>query len=325
MAKPAVLLTEPIHPRYLRVLERGARIVRPRALDEQTLIATVSADDIAGIVIRTKGGVSEKLIRAAPHLKVIGRHGIGVEHIDIEAASRAGVWVVNTPLGSLHAVAEHTWSMILALAKNSIQGDPAVRVGDFKFRDRRKSLELAGKTIGIVGLGRIGTRVAEIARAFGMKILFNDILPLKDKQRRLHARRVSLRELLKRSDVVSVHTPLDASTRGLIGARELSWMRPHSLLINCARGAIVDTYAVAAALQSGKLGGAGIDVFVPEEPPLDHPLLKCENAVLSPHSAAQTPEANLNYGAVVEDVLRVLRGKRPLYPLNAVARHSNVE
>ncbi|HYF50320.1 MAG TPA: hydroxyacid dehydrogenase [Planctomycetota bacterium] len=317
--KPVVLLVEPIHPKYLALLEKSTRVVRPSAFDEDTLARTAAEHQVDAIVIRTKGSVTRKIIHASPRLKIVGRHGIGVDHIDIDAATKAGVWVVNTPAGSITAVTEHTWMMILALAKHAIGGDAATRQREYQFRDKNKSLELRGKTLGIIGLGRIGTRVAEAGvRGFGMKLLYTDIVRYTAKERRLGARKVSLKTLLSQSDVVSIHTPLDKSTRGMIGARELKWMQPHALLINCARGAIVDTVAVARALKARKLGGAGIDVFDPEIPPASHPLLKCENAILSPHSAAQTPEANLNYGAVVLDVLRVLQRKRPKFPLNVV-------
>ena len=320
-SRPVVLLAEKLHPHYLAKLERAVRVVRPENLDEATLARLAASERVDAIIIRTRGFVTKKIIRASPNLKIVGRHGIGAEHIDITAATRAGVWVVNTPEGSRIAVAEHTWAMILSLAKHGLAADRAVRGGDFEFRDRQKSLQLRGKTLGIVGLGRIGTTVAAMgARAFGMKILYTDILKFSSKEKRLRARRVSLRKLLESSDVISVHTPLDESTRGLIGNREVAWMRPTALLINCARGAIVDAVAVAKALKAGKLGGAGFDVFVPEPPPRKHPLLTCESAILSPHSAAQTLEANLGYAEVVDDVLRVLSGKRPKYPLNEVSK-----
>ena len=315
-----VLLVEKIHPKYLARLERGARVVRPDAFDEDSLAAICAAEAVDGIVIRSKGLVSQKIIAASPNLIVVGRHGIGIEHIDVDAATQAGVWVVSTPGASRVSVAEHTWSMILGLARRILPGDRAVRDGRYQFRDTHKALQLEGKTLGIIGLGRIGTTVAEIAvKAFGMNVVYSDLLSFPAKERRLKCRKMGLKPLLAKSDVVSIHTPLDESTRGLIGARELSWMRPHALLINCARGQIVDTYAVAGALEQGKLGGAGIDVFDPEEPPLDHPLLKSDKAILSPHFAAQTPEANLGYGAVVDDVLRIFAGKRPLWPVNALS------
>ena len=315
--KPTVLLVEKIHPKYLSLLERRTRVVRPQGYDEATLAALAAAEQVDAIVIRTKGCVTQKIIAASPRLKVVARHGIGVDHIDVAAATAAGVWVVNTPAGSRVAVAEHTWSMILALAKHTVAGDKAVREGHFGFRESSKSLQLEGKTLGILGLGRIGTTVATTAvRGFGMKVLYTDIVRYRAKERRLGAKKVRLRALLSRSDVVSVHTPLDESTRGMIGARELAWMKPAALLVNCARGAIVDAHAVGQALEAGRLGGAACDVFVPEEPPLDHPLLLSRRTVLSPHSAAQTPEANLAYAAVVEDVFRVLAGKRPVWPVN---------
>jgi D-3-phosphoglycerate dehydrogenase len=315
-----VLLTENIHPKYLKLLERRTHVVRPDGFDEESYAHIAAAEKIDAIVVRTKGRISERVIKASPNLKVIGRHGIGVDHIDIEAATRAGVWVVNTPAGSRISVAEHTWSMILGLARHITLADRAVRAGDYEQRERCKSLQLEGKTLGVIGLGRIGSTVGAIAvNGFGMKLLYTDIVAYPKLEKKLRACRVSLKQLLKNSQVVTIHTPLDDSTRGIIGAAELKLMRPDSLLINCARGAIVDTLAVARALENGKLGGAGIDVFEPEVPPPDHPLLKSDKAILSPHSAAQTPEANLNYAAVVEDVLRVLAGKRPKWPVNEIS------
>jgi len=319
--KPVVLLVDKIHPTYLAKLERCARVVRPDAYDEESLAALAEKEQIDAMIIRTRGCVTEKILRASPNLKIVGRHGIGVDHIDIDAATRAGIWVVNTPEGSRVAVAEHTWAMILALAKNGPRADRAVRTGDFPFRERCKSIELRGKTLGVIGLGRIGTTVADIGkRAFGMNIIYTDILKFPAKEKRLGATKVTLKKLLASSQVVTLHTPLDASTEGMIGAEQLSWMRPETFLINCARGAIVDGAALASALKSGTIAGAGLDVFVPEEPPLDHPLMSCENAIFAPHSAAQTPEANLAYAEVVNDILLVLSGKAPKFPLNKIKR-----
>jgi D-3-phosphoglycerate dehydrogenase / 2-oxoglutarate reductase len=314
--KPTVLLVEKIHPKFMAELERRTRVVRPDAFDERSLARITAAEKVDAIVIRTKGCVSAKVIAASPKLKVIGRHGIGVDHIDLAAAQKAGVVVVNTPGASRIAAAEHTWSIILALAKHTPQGDRAVRTGDFEFRDRNKSLQLYGKTLGVIGLGRIGTTVAQIARrGFGMCVLYRDIVGYPAKEKRLGAKRVSLKALLSRSDVVTIHTPLDGSTRNMIGVRELAWMQPHALLVNCARGAIVDQYAVAKALNAGKLGGAGFDVFDPEIPSGSHPILKSDKTALSPHFAAQTPEANIGYATVIEDVFRVLAGKSPRWPV----------
>ncbi len=311
-----VLLVEKIHPTYLKKLESKARVVRPDGFDEDSLARVVAAEKVDAIIIRTKGCVTEKILRASPNLKVVGRHGIGVDHIDVAAANKLGITVVNTPSGSRIAVTEHTWGMILALTKNSLLADRAVRAGDYDIRERLKSFQLAGKTLGVVGLGRIGSSVAEIAvRGFGLKVLYADIVAFPKLERRLGAKRVPLKSLLQKSDVVTIHTPLNKTTRGLIGAKQLGWMQPHAVLINCARGAIVDTVAVASALNAGKLGGAGIDVFDPEIPPADHPLLKCEKAIFSPHSAAQTLEANLGYAEVVDDVLGVLAGKKPKHPV----------
>lgn len=313
--KPLVLLVEPIHAHYLKLLERRCRIVRPKGFTEREIAS--AARDAEAILIRTKGCVSARVIAAAPKLKVVARHGVGLDHIDLDAAARAGVWVVSTPAGSLDAVAEHTWMMILSLAKHARAGDAAMRVGDYASRARNESLQLRGKTLGVLGLGRIGGRVAEIAaQGFGMRVLYADLLKYTKKERSTGARKIPFAKLLALSDVLTVHIPLTKQTRGMLGAKELARMKSTAILVNCARGAIVDTVAVAKALQRERLGGAGIDVFDPEVPPRSHPLLKCDRALLSPHNAAQTAEARFNYAAVAEDLLRVLDGKRPRYPAN---------
>jgi phosphoglycerate dehydrogenase-like enzyme len=297
-------------------------VLRPRGFTEDALAE--AAREVHGILIRTQGRVTRRVIASAPALRVIARHGVGLDHIDVEAATRAGVWVVYTPAGSLTAVAEHTWMMILALAKRARLGDAAVRTGDYQMRSRCESLQLEGRTLGILGLGRIGGRVAQMGRrGFGMRILYTDLIKYRAKERRLRARKVPFGRLLEQSDVLSIHVPLTELTRGMVGAEQLARMKTGALLVNCARGAVLDTAAAAAALQAGRLGGAGVDVFEPEVPPLDHPLLRCEGAVLSPHNAAQTPEARRNYAAVVLDLLRVLNGRRPKWPANLPAARAD--
>lgn len=308
--KPVVLLVERIHPKYHALLEKRCRIVKPVGFTEDEMAQ--SARDVDAILIRTRGCISAKVIAAAPRLKVIARHGVGVDHIDVSAAAERGIPVVYTPAGSLTAVAEHTWMMILALAKHTRPGDHAVRTCDYEQRSRGENFELEGKTLGVLGLGRIGGRVAEIAHlGFRMNVLYTDLLRYPAKERKLKARKVSIKRLLQRSEVLTIHVPLTRWTRGMIGREEIALLQPHALLINCARGAILDTVAAAEALAAGQLGGVGVDVFDPEIPPADHPLLKCDAAILSPHNAAQTAEARLNYAGVVLDLLRVLDGKKP--------------
>lgn len=314
--KPTVLLTENIHPRYFALLEKHTRVVRPERCDEAGIIAAAKAEQVDAIVIRTKGCVSRAVLKASAKLKVVGRHGIGVDHIDCDAAARAGIWVVNTPGASRISASEHTWAMILALARHIPNGDRAVRGDDFNIRDRVKGFQLHNKKLGVIGLGRIGGTVAHIAmRGFGMQVFYTDIVSYPAKERRFKAKRLPLKKLMGECDIITIHTPLDKSTTGMIGAKQLAWMQPHAFLINCARGKIVELSALSDAIKEGKVGGAALDVFDPEVPSADHPLLKSDKVVLSPHFAAQTPEANIGYGAVVEDVLRVLSGKRPLYPV----------
>jgi len=310
--KPSVLLVQSIHPKFHKLLEKRCRIVKPIGFSEDELVESIR--DVDAILIRTKGCVSARVIAAGRKLKVIARHGVGLDHIDLHAAARHGIPVVYTPAGSLTAVAEHTWMMILTLAKRARIMDHAVRTCDYEQRSRGENYQVEGKTLGVLGLGRIGTRMAEIARTgFRMKILYTDILRYATKERKLKARKVSLKQLLQRSDVLTIHVPLTKLTRGMIGREQIALMQPHAYLLNCARGAVLDTVAAAKALKAGRLGGVGVDVFDPEIPPADHPLLSCENAILSPHNAAQTEEARLNYGAVVVDLLRVLDGKKPQF------------
>ena len=310
--KPSVLLVQSIHPKYHKVLAKRCRIVKPIGFSEDELCESIR--DVDAILIRTKGCVSARVIAAARNLKVIARHGVGLDHIDLHAAEQRGLPVVYTPAGSLTAVAEHTWMMILSMAKRARIMDNAVRICDYEQRSRGENYQVEGKTLGVLGLGRIGTRVAEIAKAgFRMNVLYTDIVKYAAKERRLKARKVSLKQLLQRSDVLTIHVPLTRLTRGMIGRKEIAQMRSHAYLLNCARGAVLDTVAAAKALKAGRLGGVGVDVFDPEIPPASHPLLKFDNAILSPHNAAQTEEARLNYGTVVLDLLRVLDGKKPKF------------
>lgn len=313
--KPKVLVVEPIHPHWLKTLKKKCQVVGTKGFTDDDLIA--ASRDVDGIIIRTKGRIAENLIAAASKLKVVGRHGVGIDHLDISAATKAGVWMCNTPAGSLTAVAEQTCMMMLSLAKLAMRCDRAVREGEFGFRSRSELLQLEGRTLGILGLGRIGGRVAEICHTgFRMNVIYTDLIKYRTKEKRLKARKVSLEQLLKRSDVLSVHVPLTELTLGMIGAKEMAKMKKGSSLLNLARGKIVDNGALAKALKRGRPGAAGLDVFNPEPLPKSHPLAKCENAIFSPHNGAQTAEARYNYGKIVLDVLRALEGKKPENALN---------
>ncbi|HEX9795954.1 MAG TPA: hydroxyacid dehydrogenase [Anaerolineales bacterium] len=310
--RPVVLLFEEIHPKAVERLTAKAEVRLATSLAPEALLHQVA--DVDGIIIRANGKVDRRLMEAAPRLKVVGRHGTGVEAIDLEAAVERSIAIVNTPLANVESVAEHALGMMIALAKRLPEADRAIRAGDWDARYRLTGRELAGKTLGLVGMGRIGGRLAELAHgAFAMRLLYRDIQPYPDYEARLKAERVELDQLLVESDVVSVHVPLLPETHSLIGEAELRSMRSTAFLLNTARGAVVDSQALLQALTEGWIAGAGLDVFEPEPLPPDHPLLALENVILSPHMAAHTDEALLRMALVADDILAVLDGREPTH------------
>ncbi len=315
MAKPIVLLYETIHEDALALLREKAEVRFAESLDEEHLLAEVA--DVDGIIIRANGKVSRRLIESAPRLKVIARHGVGVENIDLKAATERGITVVNTPEATTESVAEHSLGMMIALAKRIVRADKAARRGEWEVRYTYIGDELWGKTLGVVGFGRIGQRVAELCRhALGMTILYYDVVDYPQAAAALEAQRASLDELLAAADVVSVHVPLLPSTRGLIGERELRQMKPGAYFINTARGPVVNEAALVTALREGWIAGAGLDVFAQEPLPADNPLLALDNVVVTPHMASHTQEALRRMAMVVTDVIAVLEGREPKWVVN---------
>jgi D-3-phosphoglycerate dehydrogenase len=314
VSKPVVLLFEPIHERALNQLKQRAEVRMAESLNEDGLIANIA--DVEGIIIRANGRVSRRLMQAAPKLKVVARHGTGVEAIDREAANELGVTVVNSPDANFESVAEQCLAFMLILGKRIREADKAIRTGDWDSRYRLIGVELRGKTLGLVGFGRIGQRVAEMAqRALSMSILYYDLVDYPQVEQDLGAQRVSLDEVLKRSDFVSIHVPLVPATHSLIGEQALRKMKPGAFLINSSRGPVIDQHALTRALQEGWIAGAGLDVYEPEPLPADDPLLSLENVILSPHMAGHTDEALYRMAQVAEDVMRVIEGEAPQYPV----------
>jgi D-3-phosphoglycerate dehydrogenase / 2-oxoglutarate reductase len=310
-----VLLSENIHADGKALLEQHADVRIASAPDEATL--REEARDADAIILRSRGYVSARVMDGASRLRVIGRHGVGVDNVDIAAATARGVQVVNVPDANVTSVAEHVVGMILSLARHIRQADRAVRSGDWVQRDRDLGMELTGGTLGVVGLGTIGQAVARMCHAaFDMTILYSDTEPRPRAEKALAAHRLTLDELLGAADVVTLHVPLLSSTRDLVGRRELEIMRPGALLVNTSRGGVVDEFALTEALHEGRLGGAAIDVFAEEPPPLVHPLLACDRVLLTPHSAAMTEQASKRMARVAEDILAVLEGEEPRYPVN---------
>jgi D-3-phosphoglycerate dehydrogenase len=316
MAKPVVLLYEPIHAKALALLEQQAEVRMAETLDLAWLLRHVA--DVDGIIIRANGKVPRELMQAAPRLKVVARHGVGVEAIDRAAAAELGITVVNTPLANDESVAEHCLGMMLILAKRMRQADLSIRAGDWESRYRLIGNEVQGKTLGLVGFGKIGQRVAAMGHnALEMPILYYDVVRYPEAEASLKARPVTLDELLSQSDFVSLHTPLLPATKGLINEAALKKMKKTAYLINTARGPVVDQAALVRALEGGWIAGAGLDVYDPEPLPADSPLLEMNNVILSPHMAAHTDEALLRMAMVVTDVLAVIDGRPPQFPVPA--------
>jgi D-3-phosphoglycerate dehydrogenase len=268
------------------------------SLDERGLIARIP--EYEGLIVRSATRVTRAAIAAAARLEVIGRAGAGVDTIDVEAATERGIIVMNTPGGNTTAVAEHTLALVLALARRVPLADATLKAGRWE-KNRLQGVELLGKTLGILGLGRIGSEVARRALGFRMQVLAYDPYLTREAAERLGVESVELDELLSRSDFITIHTPLSGDTRHLIGEAELARTKPGVRLINCARGGIIDEAALARALASGQVGGAGLDVFEQEPPPADHPLLRFEQVVVTPHLGAATDEAQSAVALAIAD------------------------
>jgi len=309
-----ILVAEPLAHQGVELLRRAHEVDERPGLSPEEYRAILP--DYDALVVRSQVKVDAAMIAAGTRLVVIGRAGVGVDNVDLDAATRAGITVVNAPTGNTIAAAEHTLALLLALARRVAAADASVRRGEWK-RSAFTGTELRGKTIGIVGLGKIGRAVAERAQAFEMAVIGADPFVTAD-QAAIHGiELVELDALLARADVVTLHVPSTKATRGMIGAGQLARMKPTALLLNVARGGIVDEAALADALRDGRLAGAAVDVYS-SEPPAGSPLLEAPNMVLTPHLGASTAEAQV---AVAEEaaqqVLEVLDGRPARYAVNA--------
>ncbi len=306
------LVVEPIHPTGIAMLDAAGVRVRALGLAERSRVAAEIASVEA--VITRSSGLSASEIEAGERLLVIGNHGVGTNRIDVAAASRLGIAVVNTPGANAQSVAELTLALALAVAWKVPGADRAARAADTGFKFQNRFGELSGKTLGIVGFGDIGRRVAAIFRgAFGSRVLvWSPSVPAAEVAAAGCEASVSLDDLLARTDIVSVHTGWSPEKAGMIGAAELSRMQPGSSLLVTSRGGIVDEAALAEALRSGHLGGAGLDVLAQEPLAENHPLRDVPNLVLTPHIGGSSQEG-LERTAIslVRGVLDVLAGERP--------------
>jgi len=314
-----VLVTEPLAEAGLDLLRACCDVAVRLKPTRDELFGEL--DDARALVVRSATKVSAEVLAAAERLVVVARAGAGVDNIDVDAATRRGVMVVNAPDSNTIAVAEHTMALMLCLARPICEANAETHAGRWE-KQRLLGSELRHKTLGLVGLGRVGSAVAERARSFGMRILAHDPFVSPERAAQLDAALVSLDELLTHADYVSLHVPASNTTRHMVGARELALLKPTARLINCARGDLIDEEALCAALTSGQVAGAALDVF-PDEPHVNAALQGCRNLILTPHLGASTEEAQDVAAVVVaQQVVDVLAGRPARHPVNVLALSS---
>lgn len=288
-SKMRILVCDPVHEEGIEKLKQaGFEVdVNPTITSEQ-LTKIVSNYDV--LIVRSRTKVTKEIIEAGRRLRVIGRAGAGLDNIDLETAKQRGITVLSTPEALAEAVAELTIGLIISLARSIPLADRTLKEGKW-IKKKLVGWQLEGKTLGTIGLGKIGERVARMAKALGMKILIREIIPLSPELlKELETEVVPLKELLQRSDVITLHVPLTSQTYHMIGAKEFQLMKNGAFLVNTSRGAIVDEKPLLTALKSGKIGGAALDVYE-VEPPRDLELIKLPNVVCTAHIGAQTKEA----------------------------------
>ncbi len=309
-----VLVTEEIAQPGLDVLaEAGHEVDVSLGLSPSGLLSSV--DGAAALIIRSATQVTDEVLSAGRRLQVVGRAGIGLDNVDIAAATRRGIIVVNAPQSNILSAAEHTVALLLAQARNIPQAHAALKAGRWE-RSRWEGVELHGKTLGIVGLGRVGALVAQRALAFGMRLVAYDPYVSPERAKQMGADLVALDDLVRQSDFLTVHLPKTPETVGIIGKRLLAEAKPGLRLVNAARGGIVDEAALAEAISEGRVGGAALDVFA-NEPPGQSALLDLDEVVVTPHLGASTREAQDKAGvAIAEQVVLALEGELVPFAVN---------
>jgi D-3-phosphoglycerate dehydrogenase len=308
-----VLITDSIAAEGVGILRQHADVDIQQDLKPEQLSSIIG--DYDALVVRSQTKVTADIIEAAGKLQVIGRAGVGVDNIDVEAATRRGIIVINSLEGNIVSTAEHTIAMLLALARRIPQANSLLHTGVWS--REFKGFQIRNKILGIIGLGRVGTEVAEMAKGLRMEVIAYDPMVSESRAERLGVRLVELTTLLKTADFITIHVPLNSGTVGLIGTSQLKLVKPTAMLVNCARGGIVDEKALYDALNEGRLAGAAADVFS-EEPAQDNLLLKSDKVIATPHLAASTIEAEASASIdVAEQVVAVLMGRPASSPVNA--------
>ncbi|MBI4282279.1 MAG: phosphoglycerate dehydrogenase [Chloroflexi bacterium] len=311
---PKILVSDPVATEGIDLLRTQGEVDVKLRLDPKDLISIIGEYD--ALVVRSETRVTAEVIEAGKRLQVIGRAGVGVDNIDLDAATRKGIAVVNAPTGNTIAAAEHTIAMMLALARNIPQAYDSLRRGEWT-RSVFTGIEVRNRVLGIIGLGKVGTEVARRAAGLQMRIQGYDPFVSQEQARLLGIEMVPLERIFRESDFICLHTPLTESTRGIIGEKQISMMKPTVRILNIARGELVDEEALYKAVEDGRVAGAALDVFS-QEPPKGSPLLKSNKIVVTPHLGASTGEAQVEVAReVAEQVIAVLQGKSARYTVNA--------
>ena len=304
MSKPVVLIAEELSPATIEALGPDFEVRSADGANREELLPALA--DVDAVLIRSATKMDAEAIAAAKNLKVIARAGVGLDNVDVQSATQAGVMVVNAPTSNITSAAELAVGLLLATARNIAPANQALKGGAWK-RSKYSGVELLDKTVGVVGLGRIGALVAERLKGFGMKIVAYDPYASPAKAGQLGAQLVSLDDLLAQSDFITVHLPKTPETLGLIGEEALTKVKPSVRIVNAARGGIVDEAALARAIADGRVAGAGIDVFA-TEPTTESPLFEHESVVVTPHLGASTDEAQEKAGVAVAKSVRLALG-----------------
>ncbi|NPA93122.1 MAG: hypothetical protein GXO56_05530 [Chloroflexi bacterium] len=302
-----ILLTDGLKAEGQAILAKEAQVDDRNGISAEELLQVIG--DYDAVIVRGRTKITAEVLDAGKNLKVVGRAGVGVDNIDLEAAKARGITVVNAPQASTNAVAELAIGLMFALARRIPEADAGMKRGEW-LKKKLLGTELNGKTLGVIGMGRIGSRVGELAKALGMRIVgYDPLIPADEIARRGAEPLASLDELYAQADVITLHVPLTPNTRGMIGKEAFAKMKPGVFLICAARGGVIDEEALLEALESGQVGGAGLDVFA-TEPPGDSPLVRHPRVVATPHIGAQTKEAQTRVAEdIATEVLAALKGE----------------
>ncbi|MEM2110457.1 MAG: D-glycerate dehydrogenase [Candidatus Bathyarchaeia archaeon] len=316
--KPKVIVSDKINKECKEIIESLNDVAQAKFTSfSNTKEFLGELEDAAGLLVVLEP-VNEELLRFAPKLKIVARYGVGYDTVDVEACTKRGIYVTHTPSVLSHAAAEFTIGLIICVSKGIVLADHYVRT-EWAKADKTQlhmGVDLIGKVLGIIGLGRIGYEVALRAKAFGMKLVYYDEIRKPEAEKELNIQYMNLNDLLKTSDFVTIHVPLTAKTQSFIGEKELRLMKHSAYLVNTSRGPVVDETALCKALKESWIAGAGLDVFMKEPLPFENPLIKMKNVVLTPHMATYTIETRRAIASVcVENIRKVLLGEVPPNPV----------